>query len=517
MLGIVVFAILLQIFARYNWPHPVTDFIADDWTNLKAALQHPTFSDATRVTLKDPTRPLSMLSMRVGMRLGGANPEFYTVLNLVGNALFLGLLVWLVYELTGLASSALLAGVMLAVLPNLVETFNWATVGITIVCTTFTYCAGSALLWVLFLKRGRWYFLLSSVVLFALAVFSYESGILLPFAYLLLLNRKVGWKKAWGWIAYPGVIMLYGAWRMTDAFGFGAAMYVPSQLRVGVTISGVLWNAKQIFDWWLGADMGASILNGLNGFATIDAWIGRGRIAGNILVIGCLIWLLSRIKRRESREPAGESLFSVPQLILFGLGWMSVTHTVSLVSFAASRLMVLPAFGAMLVLAVLLNRLPPCKYAAILCAVLFVSLLADQGTAKQWKDSGIFNRRLHQYLEQTRAEWKTADCILLDTASLRQRITRGLLGPAGIDKSNIAYYGNATMLRGFVVGAWIRDIQGGGPAPRGLLDVDHGAVIRDGKLYWHERFDPSKPYVTPLEKVFIVDCFAATMTPPERN
>ena len=99
--------------------------------------------------------------------------------------------------------------------------------------------------------------------------------------------------------------------------------------------------------------------------------------------------------------------------------------------------------------------------------------------------------------------------MLIDTRSLRQRLTPGLLRGIGADPATWTYYGNALLMRGYVPLGMARLLTGQvDPGFVTVHDVECGARIEGDQLHWHDRYLPSKPRSTAMENVLVVDVLA---------
>jgi hypothetical protein len=180
------------------------------------------------------------------------------------------------------------------------------------------------------------------------------------------------------------------------------------------------------------------------------------------------------------------------------------------VSWTAGRLNFLPAFGITVVLVWVLSCINIHKHFSVIALLVFAGLIVGQGTAYAWREAALFHQRLYECLKSTHMEWRDKEVLLLDTHSYRQRVTPGLSpAPSG---SPFVYtvYGNAAMIRGYVPRAMMQIIQHNSHlGPRAVMDVECGAVWKDGNLLWHERFNPDFPHRTAQARVFVVDMLKA--------
>ena len=513
-LKLVLLLLLLQFCSRYL-PSPWAVLVADDWSNLaRSSSIYPSHLDAVRGGLQDTPRPLSMIAVNLGYQIFGDQSAYWTLVSLVANSLLLLAILKLALELTGRRLIAGLAGVIFALLPNLTETYHWSTQVLNEVSCGLVPYALSGWLWVAYLRRGGSWRLALSALAYGVGLFSYEAGILLPAAYLALLPWKKAPLKCTLRLAPIGLAgLLYLAWRGTNAFGLNQAMLYPPHMQVGLSLYGFVVNAWQLVQWWIGDRMVGSMLNGFEAFAAIPLWTRRFLFAANVGVVVLIGWGLRRLGAADRKENDVHP-FSGVQVVLFGLGWTGAAMAISLVSYTAARLNVLPAIGISLLAALLLGRLPFRAWAPLLFVPTVLALVANQGTAENYRQAGRLCRGLYATLEATQDQWRDKEILLVDTRSLRQRQAPGV-APYNEDQRRWAQLGNAVLMRGFVPSGMVRLITGQ-PHPniQVLLDVEHGARIEADRLLWHNRYNPTRPHTNVLADVFAVDFLEAGQRVP---
>lgn len=511
--GLVLLVLLLQFVSRYL-PSPGAVWVADDWANAARSSFYASHAEAAWRGLQDPNRPLSMAAVEVGYRVFGERAWAWTLVSLAANSLLLLAILKLAFELSGRRGVAAAAGAVFALLPNLTETYHWSTQVLNEVTCGLAPYALSAWLWVAYLRRGGGWRLALSALAFGVGLFSYEAGILLPAAYLVLLPWKKAPLKSMLRLAPVGLAgLLYLAWRGTNAFGLNQAWHYPPHMQAGLSLYGFVVNAWQLVQWWIGDHMAGSMLNGFEAFASIPLWTRRFLFAANIGVVALIGWGLWRL-RPDGRKEAGDSPFSGWQVALFGLTWTGAAMAISLVSYTAPRLNVLPAIGISLLAALALERIPFRIWAPLLFVPAVLALVTNQGTAENYRQAGRMCRGLYAALEASQDQWQDKEILLVDTRSLRQRQTPGL-GPYNEDERRWAQCGNAIMLRGFVPKGMVRRITGQWqPQIQVLLDVEYGARIEGDQLLWHNRYNPTRPHANSMDDVFVVDFLEAGQAVP---
>ena len=511
--GLVLLVLLLQFASRYL-PSPQAVWVADDWANAARSSFYASHAEAAWRGLQDPNRPLSMAAVEVGYRVFGERAWAWTLVSLAANSLLLLAILKMTFELTGRRGVAAAAGAVFALLPNLTETYHWSTQVLNEVTCGLVPYALSAWLWVAYLRCGGGWRLALSALAFGVGLFSYEAGILLPAAYLVLLPWKRAPLKSVLRIAPIGAAgLLYLAWRGTNAFGLNHAMQYPPHMQAGLSLWGVGWNLREIAKWWAGEHFFGAMLNGLQSFATLSPWTRRLLVVGDVSIVFLIGGGLRRLGAVDRAED-GRSPFGGRQVALFGLMWTGAALAISLVSYTAPRLNVLPAIGISLLAALALERWPFRVWAPLLFVPAVLALAANQGTTENYRQAGRMCRGLYAALQASQDQWRDKEIVLVDTRSLRQRQTPGL-APYNEDQRRWVQHGNAVLMRGFVPKGMVRRItRQQQPLTQVLLDVEHGARIEGDQLLWHNRYNPDRPHANSMDDVFVVDFLEAGQRVP---
>jgi hypothetical protein len=513
--ALVIFALFLQFWSRYL-PSPWAVLVADDWPNLALSSQYASYAEGIWRALQDPNRPFSNMALVVAYRTFGGQRLFWTLVSLAGNSLLLLFTMKMALELTGRRMVAALTGVMFALLPNLTETYHWSTQVLNEVACAMVPYALSGWMWVAYLRRGGAWRLVLAAAAYGVGLFSYEAGILLPGAYLALIAwRREPARGLLRMLPFGLVCLLYVVWRGTNAFGTNQSMYYPPHMQVGrLSLWGISWNFRQIVQGWAGDHFFGAMLSGVQSFATLSPWTRRLLVAGDVAAILLVGWGLRRLENSNEKERA-PTPFSGKQVILFGLAWTGAACAISLVSYPAARLNVLPAIGISLLSALLLECRSSRAWAMLLVVPVVLALISNQGTAECFRQAGGMNRSIYKHLQKTASEWRTKQILLFDTRGVRQRQTPGILRPINEDQAFWANCGNAPMARGFTFSGMVRLITGPQTsAIRIVHDVEYGAKIVGDQLLWHERYNPSRPHTNSMADVFVVDCLAASQAAP---
>ena len=485
-------------------PAPMAAFVADDWSNWARSSFYESHTAAFLSGLKDPNRPLSMAAVEVFFRIFGNQAGWWTLVSLPGNGLLLLTVLGMAWRLTGRRSVVLLAGLFYSLFPNLTETFHWSTQVLNEVSCALVFYGLSAWCWIGYAARGGAWRLGASAAAYGVALFSYEAGLLLPAAYLVLLpwrGRMVG--NILRLMPIAAVAFLYAAWRVSNAFGLGAEWYYPPHMQAGISVGGIVWNVKQLVQWWVGERMLGSMTDGVAVFTTLPLGTKRLLVAGNIAAALAAGWLILREQRTAAPVKAPVDPIRAG---LFVLVWFGAACAIPVLSYAAPRLLVLPAMGVALGLALALDRLPVGRWGLLALVPAILALVSNQGTAESYRQAHEVNARLHRHLVETVDSWRGSEVLLLETAQLRNRLTPGLLAPPLSAQDAASQYRNALLLRGFVLMGMVKlALPDPDPSLRAIVDAECGARMEGGRLLWHERFDPSQPHSTPLDRVHRVD------------
>ena len=104
---------------------PKFDFVLDDWTNVYLSNVHDTWGKSMQLALKTHvTRPVTMVYTYSMYRVFGDNFSAYWLLSAVANAVNVLLLMLIAHRLTGEKRTALLTGLLFALIPTISENIN---------------------------------------------------------------------------------------------------------------------------------------------------------------------------------------------------------------------------------------------------------------------------------------------------------------------------------------------------------------------------------------------------------
>ena len=498
--GLITALLLLQFASRYL-PSPEAVWVVDDWANAARSSFYASTLEAAATGLQDPNRPLSMMAVEVGYRLFGDRAWIWTLVSLVANSLLLLALMKMALELTGRREIAFAAGAVFALLPNLTETYHWSTQVLNEVSCGLVPYALSGWLGVAYFRRGGGWRLALSALAYGVGLFSYEAGILLPGAFLALVPwRRKPIKGLLCLAPFALVCSVYAAWRGTNAFGLNHVWNYPPHMQAGASLAGMRWGFHEVANWWLGNHMAAAVRSGLKSFATLSAGVKYALAAIDVAAIFLLGRSLRRLSAAEEEKPPGD-LFSGAQPALFAAAWTAAAAAISVVSYSAPRLNVLPAMGISLLAALALRRLSLKIWTPVLLIPAVLAMASNQGTAESYRRAGRWNQEIFVYLRQHADEWRGKKILLFDTTSWR----RSLPVPSAIDPDAWANNGNAPLARGFSFIGMAQLATGQKNSDLLVLhDVEYGTRIDGAWLFWHNRFNPARNHTNSMADVFVV-------------
>lgn len=504
-LALILFAVAFQWVSRYAGA-PMVDFVVDDWRLWKIALECDSFGEALLQARNWPDRPLGTSMMIGTYYLLGDRIVGYVVLESIYTAIFLLAGMWTVWVLTRDRLTALLFGLALSLWPNLTESFQWHTMTVSYGLGFAAYLAVLGA-WAHYLRGRGAFWLAVAGGAFAFALFTYEAGIALPAVFLLLGSRENRRRLVAGMAVFAAVVGLYLVWKFTDGLGTLETRLFPHR---GFTpnVPGIVWNVKETVRWWIGARLLECLANGLDGFLTLSTRGIRWLLVLNVALVALAAALVRRLRAAAAAE--GDSApFGMLRLALVGAAWWAAANVLTALSWTGGRMNYLPSFGASLLVALAARRL--LKSNGLACGaalIMLLCLIANQGTSAQWRDSGRFHRAMYDHLRDTAPEWSQAKIVLFDTAGIRARTTRRLVGPTG---NAWGSYGNAVLMRGAFFKSMMELTAPDHGVESILLDMEYGARIEGNELRWHGWYDPRVSHAAPLADVYRIDCEAVAV------
>ncbi len=466
------------------------------------------FADACATILRWPDRPFGTVALIYSFHRFDEWLPGYALLGFVSGALLMLFTAWMAAELTRSRIAMAVSATVIAVLPQLTETFQWPTM----VAYGFGFAAYPAAGWagLRFLRTGFWPWAVASGAFYLFGMGTYEVGLALPIAFAALWwsrsrTRIVVLAGVWGMIG-----ALYLAWKLTSGFGFAHDLLFPVR-KVDLSEGNLVWNAVEAARWWVGGHAWHTVMEGWKGFSALDPERQRGLVLGTLTVV--TIWAACMRFLRESRTEQPASIHPAAMLS-FSACWFAAGQILNLVSWSGGRLCVLPAVGLAIGAGYLASRLRTTTWMPAAVVVLALWITANQGTSRQWQIAGQSHRALLDHMRAERAEWTGKRLIYIDSRSLRSRQVTGMRMAEPLEQRYWAYWGNASLLRGFVMRSIVKLAADGGSIPETILDVEHGASVDDHLVRWTGWYNPGITYSAPRSEVYVVD-FLAVASPSE--
>ncbi|HPT15711.1 MAG TPA: hypothetical protein PK388_00360, partial [Kiritimatiellia bacterium] len=281
--------------------------------------------------------------------------------------------------------------------------------------------------------------------------------------------------------------------------------HYPPHMQAGASLAGIVWGAREVVHWWCGDHLAATLRAGWRSFATLPIAVQIGLATVDVAAVFLIGRGLRRLAAAEDRKDA-EQPFGVAQAALFALAWSAAAGAISLASYAAPRLNVLPAIGVALLAALILDRMPFRYWAPSLCLPAILAMASNQGTAESYRRAGQWNQAIYAQLRQTADEWRGKKILLFDVATLRRTLPPPLAGVPDAWAND----GNAPLARGFTFIGMAQLAAGRkDPGAQVVHGIECGARIAGDRLIWHDRFDPSRPHADSMVDVFVVDAAGA--------
>ncbi len=500
--------LLIQGIARFA-VQPAVGFVLDDWAFESHAQSLGSVRSVVLDGLMNPTRPLSLAVQQVQYLLYGERIVPYWWASVISYSLALALFFALVLELTGKPWIAFVAGLIFAVLPNVCGHFHWLCYAVGPVQLVYL---PSAWLMARHARRGERWTWWGSLFWYATGLGFYEVGVFLPLAYAVLLWDR-GWRKAFrSLLPFAAVLAVYAAWRFTAGFGLGRHIGVAPQFTPGTSWWTLKHTAARLVSWWTGQDWWRAVGDGATGFSELPRRLAAVLLSANALLMflaGCWLWKTDVSPLSPEEPPDMGNRFGTLRLVLFCWFWIGATCLPVFLGYFAARLNYLPGAGIAFLVALVLERIRPDRWLPLMLATAFAGMVVAEGDTKNWADSIRFQRNLYASMADCRADWEKAEVLWLDTRNLSQRLTPGILADNCHHIDTIVEYRNAGFLRSFGPSSMANLILEGKPGPQVVLDVEYGAHEDNGILKWHERYNPDKPFETPMERVYRLDVFAA--------
>ncbi len=285
-------------------------------------------------------RPLAIWSYALNWRLGGGNPFYFHLANVILHGV-VTLLLYLTMGLLGVSPQAAgLGALTFAVLPIHVEAVSWAVGRAEILAAAFALAA-----WLLLHQQKSTAKIIAGLSCYGAALLSKESAAAFPAALVLgEIFRHPGsiaelaGKRLMTWLSVFGVLALYLAWRdaVLGSVFFAETPYFSTQSRlvIGLTMAKFLWRG---WLWPMASGLGLCADHSRPGFADaaateLAAW------AAAFAVAGIIAWAVHAFKSRRSA-----TAFSI--LLFFCLAAPLLNILMPMEILGAERIMYIPSIA----------------------------------------------------------------------------------------------------------------------------------------------------------------------------
>lgn len=472
-------------------------YLLDDWANRARVLAYPDVQELLTSSLTDRTRPLSVVMVYLAMYAFWDHPAVFALLSVAGFAFSCGCIIYIIYTLSGRWRDAVLAAGLWVSFPTLSSNQHWPTMIVSAGFVALPCYLLSAASWLYYLKNKRTSGLVLSVISYAAGLFSYEIGFFLPAVFLLtaLVNRQIR-SLWWGTALFSCTALLYALWRITDAFGMADSAVLPTHMTTSFSLWNLRFNLFHIVSMWAGPELFWSYTVGLQ-----SALASPGAMLAAVLVS---VSLLTFIALSDRAVPNSDPLLNRQSTFVIGIVWLVVAYMPGLLTYVTSRISSLPAVGLVLAVSpVFAGNQGITRYARLLaCGLIILGLVANAGSALQWRACSTFHTKCHQYLHATKNMWTEADYVVFNTSGLpvkRSSFHRRLFPLM----QEHAQYGNAQFLRGFALSTMVR-LHTAHP-PQVILDTEQHPRMEGDHMVWHERYNPEKTFQVSTSAVFFID------------
>jgi hypothetical protein len=512
--------IVLFLLGRYGATRDIY-WHFDDWAVRSFLSSVEGWSDSFRQLFPQPFRPLGRLTAFMEYRWVGDQPARFLYFGISGFAILSALYISAAWLLTRSRRAVFLFALFFAVWPNFTETFHWPMLMSGMAYGSDVFYALTILFWVLFIRDGKLYLWLASVIAFLLAAGGNELGYALPAALCILAVPQSIHKLALWMTPYALILGVLLIVRFTNAFGHGVlglhagAVYQ----NIGFDLATVRWNLGEYWSWWFGSNMLQSITNGWSALFSLGGRAVRPLLVINGLMASGVCLALLYARKGDAGDDAsaaggGSRRGFIRTLCFVILFWLMISLPIS-VSFAVPRMMVMPGFAVSLGLAMVLSRVRVDYWVGLCGLWIFMALGANQGTALAWRETGQYADRLMGHVERLTASIpeKNKYTVILETRALAERLNTSLNQnayrpvPGAFSKPNTTVF-----MHRWIVWQMINlSEHGSGAVKKLLVDVENGPHVDGNVVHWHERYQPDRLASTPAESVIYFDVFSGNI------
>ena len=263
----------------------------------------------TAFTTYDPELyiPLTFLSYQFDAMLGGLQPFFFHLHNLLDHIVNAWLLLLIAERLTGKRAVALFAALLFLIHPINVEAVAWASGRKDVLSTTFFLL--SLLLYLRFVRKNDSLSYATSLVAFLLGLFAKVTVVSLPIVLLIIdwyEGRKITRRSLLEKIPFLGLAMIFG---IVALYGKIDAPHLSLLTRLLVSAKSFVFSVGKIF--W---PVGLSPMYGYVGSLTLNS----PGLSLSLLVVTLLFAITFLLRRRWKAFAAGLACTAVLYAPSFG-------------------------------------------------------------------------------------------------------------------------------------------------------------------------------------------------------
>jgi hypothetical protein len=304
---------------------------------------------------------------------------------------------------------ALIGALIFSLLPNKLEMYH-IPINLYIDLANFAAIV-SLIAALLYVEKADVRFLVVSLFSYTVAIFSYETGFLMPLvllAYLYLYQRE---KLSLGlYFSIPS--LFYLAFRFSRSFGLAERNPLHSHQPDLLIVPG---NLIDLFHQYFGRSMVRSLLYGAYKFPSIEPeWL---ILIGLLNVVFIVVLRSKWLKTREVAMISNRAVALGIATFVFFLIPSLLNHSGGV----AGRQLVLPSIGVAIFGLWILGRTKELWRPSLLVFVA-VGLVVSQGNAWAQVVACRINSAVYETLKEKRAELEKAERIVIDTKSFAERI-----------------------------------------------------------------------------------------------
>jgi hypothetical protein len=453
--------IFLNIFTNYLFIG-YFKFVSDDWPQL-------VYSDIAIYPLShlflESQRTGQFVLTKIFFDTLGESAFGYHLVNLITTTVLLILVYLILKELLKIlflnpTRLAFMGAVFFCILFNKDELYSWAA----LFYDNIAFALYLASFYLFIQSAKRWYYFYVSWLLFAIAIFIYEIGVLLPVAYIFyaLIEQK-NCRNVSFFIIPPIAYMLI---RLTNWFGYGW-MYINRYQNyfslnfLSTFIDTCIHNVI--------ASIGITTINlfyAVLGLLKLNVIFLCILLILDLIVAGIIVsYFICPLTNSVSKNYERKFI----QIILFCLIGLAFSYiTISAHGIVRPRYLLFIDFFVILLLIILINPLIKTqKHAVILIAIITMCLLINQGLYTNWVISGEIQDSVNKAIFSHASDISKGDYFFVNSSDLFRNNPNYVFNIGSKfslivnQNSNQVYYPylNAEGLAGWSVGAMMRGAQ----------------------------------------------------------